>query len=284
MATHLTAETLLDEALSALDDGDVERALDLAIEGSRLAGRGDDEELAARLALAEGQARLALGDSLVALDRIEEAVRAFPDDLDVQAEKASALYELSRFEGAADLLSRILEEDPGDAASHWLLGRCLERLGRAEAAERSLERARRLAPEDFPQPVALSPDAFEAVVEEALAELPDPVRRYLANVAVTVEDLPDVEELLSSDPPHSPSILGIFRGSPLGEKASMDPWSHFPSSIALFQRNLEALRPGPGGAPGRDPGHPPPRGGPLPGARRGPVAGSRPRLTSGTVE
>ncbi len=29
--------------------------------------------------------------------------------------------------------------------------------------------------------------------------------------------------------------------APLGQKASMDPWSHFPSSIALFQRNLERM-------------------------------------------
>jgi predicted Zn-dependent protease with MMP-like domain/Flp pilus assembly protein TadD len=236
---NLTAETLLDEALDALDAGDPERALDLAIEGSRLAGRGDDEELAARLALAEGQALLALGDSRTALERIGIAVRSFPDDLDVRAEEATALYELSRFEEAADLLTRILHGDPGDAGSHWLLGLCLERLGRSEGSERHLLRARRIAPEDFPEPVTLSPDAFEAVVEDALAELPDPVRRYLANVAVTVEDLPEVEELLASEPPHSPSILGIFRGSPLGDKASMDPWSHFPSSIALFQRNLE---------------------------------------------
>jgi predicted Zn-dependent protease with MMP-like domain len=236
---NVTAENLLEEAQDALDEGDAERALDLAIEGSRLAGRADDEELTARLALAEGQALLALGDSRAALERIALAVRAFPDDLDVRAEEASALHENCRFEEAADLLTRILHEDPGDAGCHWLLGLCLERLGRAEGSERHLRRARELAPADFPEPVSLSPDAFEAVVEAALAELPEPVRRYLANVAVTVEDLPEVEELLLSDPPHSPSILGIFRGSPLGDKASMDPWSHFPSSIALFQRNLE---------------------------------------------
>jgi predicted Zn-dependent protease with MMP-like domain len=236
---NVTAETLLEEAQDALDEGNAERALDLAIEGSRLAGRADDEELTARLALAEGQALLALGDSRAALERIALAVRAFPDDLDVRAEEASALHENCRFEEAADLLTRILHEDPGDAGCHWLLGLCLERLGRAEGSERHLRRARELAPADFPEPVSLSPDAFEAVVEAALAELPEPVRRYLANVAVTVEDLPEVEELLLSDPPHSPSILGIFRGSPLGDKASMDPWSHFPSSIALFQRNLE---------------------------------------------
>jgi predicted Zn-dependent protease with MMP-like domain len=60
-------------------------------------------------------------------------------------------------------------------------------------------------------------------------------------VAIAVEDLPEVEELLSADPPHSPSILGIFRGAPLAQKGSMDPWSHFPSSIGLFQRNLERM-------------------------------------------
>jgi predicted Zn-dependent protease with MMP-like domain/Flp pilus assembly protein TadD len=241
VGNDLTAATLLEEAQDALDGGDAERALDLAIEGGRLAGRGDDEDLVARLALAEGQARLALGDSRNALARIEVARRAFPDDLDVQVEEAQALHELSRFEDAAARLARVVEEDPEDAGAHWLLGLCLERLGRGTEGERHLERARRLAPEDFPEPVSLSPEAFEEVVEAALAELPEPVRRWLSNVAVTVEDLPEVEELVASDPPLSPSILGIFRGSPLGQKASMDPWSHFPSSIALFQRNLERM-------------------------------------------
>ncbi len=241
MERSLAAETLLDQALDALDGGDPERALELAVEGARLAGRGDDEELQARLAIAEGQSRLALGDSRTALACITRGARAFPDDLDVQVEEATALHELSRFEEAAAILARVLEADPGDAGAHWLLGLSLERLGRAAAAERHLGRAREIAPDDFPAPVTLSPDAFEAVVEQALAELPEPVRRWLANVAVTVEDLPGPEELLASEPPHSPSILGIFRGSPLGDKASMDPWSHFPSSIALFQRNLERM-------------------------------------------
>ena len=241
MARSVTAGTLLDEALGALDEGDPERALELAVEGARLAGRDDDEELQARLAITEGQARLALGDSRAALECITRGARSFPDDLDVQVEEATALHELSRFEEAAAILARVLEEDPGDAGAHWLLGLSVERLGRAEAAERHLDRAREIAPDDFPAPVTLSPEAFEAVVEQALAELPEPVRRWLSNVAVTVEDLPEAEELLSSEPPHSPSILGIFRGSPVGDKASMDPWSHFPSSIALFQRNLERM-------------------------------------------
>ena len=76
-------------------------------------------------------------------------------------------------------------------------------------------------------------------MEDALLELPEPVRRYLSNVAITVEDLPEDQDLIGSDPPLSPAILGLFRGAPYGQKASMDPWSHFPSSIVLYQRNLE---------------------------------------------
>ena len=54
-----------------------------------------------------------------------------------------------------------------------------------------------------------------------------------------MEDLPADDDLRGSDPPLSPGILGIFRGAPWGQKGSMDPWSHFPSSIVLYQKNLE---------------------------------------------
>ena len=76
-------------------------------------------------------------------------------------------------------------------------------------------------------------------MEDALASLPEPVRRHLANVAITVEDLPAEHDLLSSDPPLSPSILGLFRGPPRGQSDGVDPGTHLPSSIVLYQRNLE---------------------------------------------
>jgi predicted Zn-dependent protease with MMP-like domain len=239
LGSSVTAATLLDEALAAADAGDLARALDLAVEGTRVAGRGDDPDLKARLALAEARALVGLGDARAALERLAEADRLSPGDLDVWSEEANALYELCRFEDAAVVLENVLREDPEDAWAHHLLGLVSERLHRPAAAARHLARARAVAPEDFPEPVSLSPDAFEAVVEEALDELPEPVRKYLANVAIAVEDLPELHELVASDPPHSPSILGIFRGSPFPQKGTMDPWSHFPSSIGLFQRNLE---------------------------------------------
>ena len=58
------------------------------------------------------------------------------------------------------------------------------------------------------------------------------LERYLANVPITVEDLPDDQDLLADDPPLSPGILGLFRGSSYGAKAAVgDPCSPSFSSI-----------------------------------------------------
>jgi predicted Zn-dependent protease with MMP-like domain len=218
---------------------ELERAAAEARRGFRVAAEAGDDELAGALALAEGQALAGLGDPGAALPRLEEALRRLPGDLEVLVERGQALHELGRFAEAARALDEALRIDPDDAWALHAAGLAAEYLGRGRDAERMLARARELEPESFPPPVSLSPEAFEAAVEEALERLPEPVRRYLSNVAISVEDLPSAEELRGSDPPLSPSILGIFRGAPLPQKASMDPWSHFPSSIALFQRNLE---------------------------------------------
>jgi len=233
------ADFLLNRAEPETAREDVEEAYELARRASRLA-RDGDPAVAGELALLEGQALGRLGDPRGALSRITEARRALPGDPGVLVERALALFELCRFEDADAELEESLRIAPDDAWAHHARGRVAERLGRREEAERSYARARELAPDDFPGPVSLSPEAFEQAVEDALEGLPEPVRRYLGNVAIAVEDLPAEDELLAADPPLSPSILGMFRGAPLPHKASMDPWSHFPSSISLYQRNLEA--------------------------------------------
>jgi predicted Zn-dependent protease with MMP-like domain/Flp pilus assembly protein TadD len=238
------AERALEDADALVRSSDatpeeLERAARRARQAFGVAAEAGDDELAGALALVEGQALAGLGDAAAALPRLEEALRRLPGDLEVLVERGQALHELCRFQEAAQALDEALRADPDDPWALHAAGLAAERLGRARDAERMLARARKLAPEEFPSPVTLSPDAFEAVVEAALERLPEPVRRYLSNVVITVEDLPGEDELRGSDPPLSPSILGIFRGAAFPHKASMDPWSHFPSSIALFQRNLE---------------------------------------------
>jgi predicted Zn-dependent protease with MMP-like domain/Flp pilus assembly protein TadD len=203
------------------------RALELARRGARRAERAGEPELAAELALLEASALRQLGDARGALERLGAAAGADPE---VSLERGLALF--------AEL-ERVAREAPGEALAHHTLGLIAERRGDRREAERRLSRATRLAPDEFPPPAGLAAGAFDAVVEEALRAMPEPVRGYLANVAVAVEDIPAEADLVASDPPLSPSILGVFRGAPLGQKGSMDPWSHFPSSIVLYQRNLE---------------------------------------------
>jgi predicted Zn-dependent protease with MMP-like domain/Tfp pilus assembly protein PilF len=217
----------------------LERGLALARRGSQLARKLREDDLGPELGLVEAVALNQLGLPKEALARLDAVLAALPRDVDALLERAFSLYELCRFDAAAAQLEEVVRIEPDQAWAHHYLGLLAERRGDAREAERCFARARRASPQDFPKPVSLSPEAFDAAVEDALASLPEAVRQYLGNVAIAVEDLPADDDLLASDPPLSPSILGVFRGSPYGQKGSMDPWSHFPSSIVLYQKNLE---------------------------------------------
>jgi predicted Zn-dependent protease with MMP-like domain/Flp pilus assembly protein TadD len=219
----------------------LERGLDLAGRGARLARKAGEAELAAELGWLEGAALNQLGRCREALARLDVAEKEQPESLDVLLEKGIALYELCRFDDARTALLRAEKLDGDDPWTQHYLGLVAERRGDAEEARRHFERARRLAPEEFPKPIALTPDAFDRAVEDALEKLPEQVRRYLSNVAITVEDVPSDEELIAADPPLSPAILGLFRGPSYGRNDAVDPWTHLPSSIVLFQRNLQRL-------------------------------------------
>jgi predicted Zn-dependent protease with MMP-like domain len=238
-ASTAEAERLLEEAGEALDRGDGAEALDLAVRGERAARRAGATELLPDLILIQASALNHLGRGREALSRADDLLRGSPLDTAAMLERGFALWELVRLPEARSQLEELLRLVPDDAWGHHLLGLIAERLGDAKEARRRFARARRLSSEEFPEPVHLSQEEFDRAVEDALERLPAPVRGYLSNVAIAVEDLPADDDLLASDPPLSPGILGIFRGSPLGEKGSMDPWSHFPSSIVLYQKNLE---------------------------------------------
>jgi predicted Zn-dependent protease with MMP-like domain/Flp pilus assembly protein TadD len=221
------------------DHADLEEGLARAARGEKLAARAGDDELAVALALVEARALTQLGSAGDALAALARAEAHAPGDPEVLHEKGLALYDLCRFDEARAALSAAEAGAPDDPWIAHALGLVAERRGDLAEAERRFSRARSLAPGDFPRPISLSPAAFEATVEAALEGLPEQVRSYLANVAITVEDLPSDADLLAADPPLAPGILGLFRGAPYGQKSSMDPWSHLPSGIVLFQKNLE---------------------------------------------
>lgn len=77
-------------------------------------------------------------------------------------------------------------------------------------------------------PLDLDPAAFDALVDRALDDLPDPLAALVTNVVVLVE--PDA-------PPEDPDLLGLYDGVALTER----PANHagvLPDRILLFRGPL----------------------------------------------
>jgi len=236
MATHpyetLTeAEwTQVDKIHDLLDDGDTEsarRALD-----ELLRRRPDHPDLRiedATLKLDANQPSQALA-ALAGAERSADPARYF-------FLRAMAHHELSRFaEAEADAL-RALAVHPGDAAAHDLLSRSRDHMGDKEGAAEASEAAAELDPENFPEPLEMSDAEFDALVEKAIADLPDKVREKLDELPVLVQPLPTTEMLTEADPPLSPDLLGLFVGRHIfAESHSAVPGA--PGAIFLFRKNL----------------------------------------------
>ena len=84
----------------------------------------------------------------------------------------------------------------------------------------------------------LSDEEFEAVVEEAVQSIPAGFDRYLQEIVVDIEDMPEeatCEELGLRDPR---SLLGLYRGTPLTQRQVDAPY-RYPERIVIYQRNVE---------------------------------------------
>ena len=69
--------------------------------------------------------------------------------------------------------------------------------------------------------------AFEALVEQALDEIPDEIGALVSNLVVLVEDDP---------PPDEPGLLGVYDGVSLTERGG--DHSGLPDRITIFRRPL----------------------------------------------
>lgn len=78
----------------------------------------------------------------------------------------------------------------------------------------------------------LSAEAFDAIVEDALDEVPEELMAMLDNVVFLVEDEPPAGE---------PELLGVYDGIPLTERS--DAWSSgtLPDRIVLFRGPLTRM-------------------------------------------
>lgn len=222
-----------------------ETGLELARRGSRRLKRArsvahaarpahPDPALVSRLALLEGQALNDLGRSREALMRLDAALAAEPDDLHARYERAVALFDLCRFGDAKRAFTEVLAKNPHDAWAHHHLGLTLERTGDVAGAERELARARTEAPSEFHAPVEVTSAEFRNIVDVEAKKLSPELRADLTRVSLETADLPDLADLTAEEPPLAPTILGLFRGAPIGEAPESEA-----RAIVIYRKNLE---------------------------------------------
>jgi predicted Zn-dependent protease with MMP-like domain len=85
-------------------------------------------------------------------------------------------------------------------------------------------------------PRKISPAKFEAIVEEALESLPSDWAERLDNVAIIIEDEPDVEELAElglAPQADDHELLGLYQGTPQSVR-EIGGWG-LPDRIVIFR-------------------------------------------------
>jgi tetratricopeptide (TPR) repeat protein len=222
--------------------------LEYARRGSRNISHRDRAR-ASHLALLEGQSLIDLGRSAEALRSINVALKYNPLDAAARYEKGVALFELCRFDDAARAFERVLDVEPDHAHATYHLALIHERGGDDERASARFTDATRSDPKSFPPAPDVSSAEFAERVSAVRARLNPDIQADLADIQVEAVDLPSVEDLTAEMPPLSPTILGLYRGLPLGRED-------------LHEATTPAAR-GSRARQGRVAAGPPPSGGPA---------------------
>lgn len=83
--------------------------------------------------------------------------------------------------------------------------------------------------------LSLSREAFEALVRQALEELPEPYRTMVDQVAVMVEEEPQPEVLEEMGLESPDELLGLYSGIPYGGESFFDSGGPLPPTISIFR-------------------------------------------------
>ena len=79
---------------------------------------------------------------------------------------------------------------------------------------------------------------FDAVVEAALAEIPEEFQQYMENVLIEVQRRPTAEMTRSLKLPDARMLFGLYVGRPLTHR-SVEQSGAMPDRVLIFQDNLE---------------------------------------------
>lgn len=186
----------------------------------------------------EGEVALEDGEYELALESFGAILERDPEHWGAAVRRAECLHLLWRTAEALKAVRALKpptdEEDDPERAE--LEASILEAMGKFEDADLLFAEAHRLDPENFPQPVRLSPDDFKTLLDKVLASLPRVIREAVLEVPVLVEPKP-ARSIAEHAPVINPEILGLFVGTSVGDK--LGGGSGYGDVVLLFQRNLE---------------------------------------------
>jgi len=187
---------------------------------------------------AEADADLEAGEYEAALTGFEEVLRRDPEHWGAALGRVECLHLLWRTDEALREVVALTpppdEEDDPERA--YLEGEIRESRGEVEAADRLFAEAHRLDSQTFALPTRLTEVDFRGLLDKVLASLPSVIREAVLDVPVLVHPKP-TREIAEREPTIHAEVLGLFVGTPVGEKARGG--SGYGDVVMLFQRNLE---------------------------------------------
>ena len=203
---------------------------------------GVTKSMRSRLWLLEGQALIDLGLAQMALLPLQRAFAQAAPELKTDAayEIGVAQFELSRFDDARKQLDFVLAKNPNHPPAHFHMGLVLERAGEMALAAEHFNAASAGDANAFPPTVNVDADAFAEQVRQAVSDLPSTVQENLHDMPVQTAELPALEDLTAEAPPLSPTILGLFRGLPLGHDEEETPKARLKNGRPAPGRNEAA--------------------------------------------
>jgi tetratricopeptide (TPR) repeat protein len=210
-----------DEAIRLCDE-----ALDVAEE--------EDEYVDALLLKAEAQ--LAKGDEEGARTSLRELPPVDYPDPNYHLRAGRTWLDLGDLDAAERELRKALERKPELTDALHALGIVHEERGDTKKMVKVFLDVRKADLKEPAPPWGVSKERFEELAEEALAELPERIRKLLENVPILAADYPALELVAEGN---DPRMMGFFSGIPYPEKSSIQgPPPHL-DCVFLYQRNIE---------------------------------------------
>ncbi|MDA0988239.1 MAG: metallopeptidase family protein [Chloroflexi bacterium] len=82
-------------------------------------------------------------------------------------------------------------------------------------------------------------DEFEALVLDAIGEMPQELLARLDNVVIVVQQWPSRDQMVEAEIKHRTGLLGLYEGIPLTDRAGYN--LVLPDKITIFQGPVEAM-------------------------------------------